>query len=215
MSNHGYYTISSPTSNCIVAYGHTNNNETHIAHFSRILNGVTTAKLGDFELVQHNDFDAYFENGDYGEPKAYYYGGSKNVESIDTSSEIKRDLSKFKFDKEYKEYVYSVIEEVIEKFELKRDKLSSVFPCADDYMVEYNMLAELGETSVPYIFCYITESKNNGYDEAFLCSCIKKMIGYKEPVIEKYSTNTFEYTAKGWTNNLWKDVRTIYINKSK
>ena len=69
LENIGYNKVDSYTSDCIIAYG-TSNGE--IAHFAKSEGGIITAKCGQFELVQHNDYDAYYSNSLYGTPRAFY-----------------------------------------------------------------------------------------------------------------------------------------------
>lgn len=68
MESRGYKKISSPTNNCIVAYG----TESYVGHFAKVQNGVVTAKLGQLELMQHSSVDAYYSQSSYGSPIAYY-----------------------------------------------------------------------------------------------------------------------------------------------
>lgn len=57
MINMGYTYQTYYSNNCIVAYYR--NGENYIRHFSKITNGVVTAKMDSMELVVHENYQAY------------------------------------------------------------------------------------------------------------------------------------------------------------
>ena len=56
-------------SNYVVGYG----SQYNIHHYSKVENGVISAKHGNGIVVQLPQIDAYFPNSQYGSPVAYFW----------------------------------------------------------------------------------------------------------------------------------------------
>ncbi len=136
-----------------------------------------------------------------------------------TNDALKDEAASLVLDIEYKKEVYAVIEKALEKcadpdeeyaYRLVKSSWPDVY---NDYPQEYAMIAELGDKAVPYIFCYIAESEENGLNEGFLMACLTAMT--KDLVSEDNEksediTLSSPSTAKEFTYVLWQKIKKYY-----
>ena len=203
MESKGYIRVLQYQSNCVVAYGLSSS---QITHFSKVVSNTVTAKCGGLELMEHNEYDAYFAAGNYGSPQAFYVKAPSNMllagqstESIITDSHtiinIDSYLSELNMD------VARDIEITFDQLVIDGNILISSYDLVDNNNNSYNAIKNLGNESVPYILNYVIKSDNNGLFEAFLIASVAKMLNYKSlpGCIEsnnKYSCEYEDYSPK-------------------
>lgn len=92
---------------------------------------------------------------------------------------LESELKKYDLDPEYKERVYSVIEEIKESFDKYDDngRRTKPFINFDDYLREYKMFSSMTEKCVPYVCCYIYEDGDPTFDTFLLNIFLSKMTG--------------------------------------
>jgi len=203
MVSNGYTRVSQYQSNCIVAYGLTSS---QITHFSKVVADTVTAKCGGWELMEHKEYDAYFAEGDYGSPQAFYVKvpsdrlmAGQSTESIinDSHTIINIDSYFSKLDKD----VARDIEVTLDQLVIRDNMLISSYDLVDNSNDSYNTIKNFGNESVPYILNYVIKSDNNGLFEAFLIASVAKMLNYNSlpGCVEsnnKYSCEYEEYSPK-------------------
>lgn len=199
MNGLGYVKVSAYQSNCVVAYG---TSTSKITHFSKVVSGTVTAKCGRLELMKHSGYDAYFENGSYGSPQAYYVKstGTSALSVEETQFKLVTDAARQtvstylnNLDDDNALQVANIIEQVV----LIQNDFVNSYNLVEGNAAAFNKVAELGVESIPYILNYIIESDENGLFEAFLIASVAKLLEYNSlpGSIESNSKYSCEYTA--------------------
>ena len=213
MGRLGYVPVTTYQSDCVVAYGPSSST---ITHFSKSVSGTVTAKCGQLELMQHSGYNAYFANGGYGTPQAYYvkvtsdYAESDNdiLTILDTDSDNQvvtaflRDL-----DEDIALQVANRLEDLI----LVHDGLINSYDLVNGNVAAFEVICDMGVELAPYILNYVIESKENGLFEAFLTSAIGELLGYNSlpGSIEsdcQYACEYIDYSPKYYAYQILMDM---------
>lgn len=123
---------------------------------------------------------------------------------------ISSEAEKLVLDPEYKEKVYSIINETLKSMPLSAKSAKS-YVDLNDYSEQYTKIAELGDKAVPYIFSYIAESESNGFYEAFLDTVMAKMAYEAFPDMESQKGAEPD-TPKASAYALWMKVKDHYVS---
>lgn len=194
MESEGYMRVSQYQSNCVVAYGLSSS---QITHFSKVVADTVTAKCGGWELMEHNEYDAYFAAGDYGSPQAFYVKAmllaGQSTESIITDSHTIINIDSYL--SELNTDVARDIDVALDQLVIDGNMLISSYDLVDNSNDSYNTIKNLGNESVPYILNYVIKSDNNGLFEAFLIASVAKMLNYNSlpGCIESNNKHSCEY----------------------
>jgi hypothetical protein len=213
MESQGYVSVEQYQSNCIVAYGFS---RSEITHFSKVVAGTVTAKCGAWELMEHNEYDAYFANGGYGSPQAFY------VESLSTTASVNMNvasnaqirtpsISADSYLSELDTNIIQQVEDVLNQLSVNPNGLINSYDLVYNNIEAYKAVKDLGNESIPYILNYVIESNDNGLFEAFLIASVGEMLSYDylPGCIEsnnKYLCEYEEYSPKYYAYQILFDI---------
>ena len=130
----------------------------------------------------HNEYDAYFANGEYGSPQAFYIKVPSNV--VDMSEESKMNNGSMYSDietylPELNGDIALDIKKVIDSLIIDKTTLVNSYGLIENNLYSYNKLKNLGKESIPHVLNYVIQSDNNGMFEAFLIASVAEMLNLK------------------------------------
>ena len=213
MNSQGYVRVSQYQSNCIVAYGFSSS---EITHFSKVVAGTVTAKCGAWELMEHNEYDAYFANGDYGSPQAFYVKSSSKTASVNMDvasvTQVRTpSISADSYLSELDTNIIQQVEDVLNQLSVNPNGFINSYDLVYNNIEAYKVVEDLGNELIPYILNYVIESNDNGLFEAFLIASVGEMLSYDylPGCIEsnnKYFCEYEEYSPKYYAYHILLDV---------